>query len=148
MHGPNSWPYSGASPSFAVSAQNVYSIHVNGGAKNGTKNNRNAEYEFSDSEIVLDSWEDFVFEIKWDIENKAYVNGWRRRWGQGEKQFTEVLRVTNESTLMYDWNLLVNGTILALLAHAPKPNCLFRKRYRNSARRSLLEARSLSWPGR
>jgi hypothetical protein len=109
MHGPNSWPYSGASPSFAVSAQNIYSIHVNGGAKNGTKNNRNAEYEFSDSEIVLDSWEDFVFEIKWDIENKAYVNGWRRRWGQGEKQFTQVLRVTNESTLMYDWNLLVNG---------------------------------------
>ncbi len=109
MHGPNLWPYLSTSPSFAVSAQNAYAIHVNGGVKNGTTKNRNTEYQFSDSEIIPDSWEDFVFEIKWDIENKAYINGWRRRWGQGQKEFTQVLRVTNESTLMYDSNLVVNG---------------------------------------
>eukprot|EP00029_Vermamoeba_vermiformis_P000417 TRINITY_DN1047_c0_g1_i2.p1 TRINITY_DN1047_c0_g1~~TRINITY_DN1047_c0_g1_i2.p1 ORF type:complete len:276 (-),score=58.69 TRINITY_DN1047_c0_g1_i2:31-858(-) len=115
MHGPNSAPYSGASPSFGFSAQKAYSVHVNGGMKITNRDlYRNAEYKFNDyvagsGEILTDSWEDFVFEIKWDIENKAHVNGWRRRWGQGEKEFTQVLRVTNESTLMYDQTYTVNG---------------------------------------
>ena len=56
-----------------------------------------------------------MLEIKWDIENKAYINAWRRRWGQGETQFTQVLRVVNESTLMYDATNTVNGELVRVM---------------------------------